>query len=431
LRTLDGAVVPPAEWPLARVSRGETFSTYELEVHRLDTGKRFIGSFGGSPVLDENGRPILLVQTVRDVTHPHEVENALRQSNRERDFALHAGRMRIWRCKSTAGVNQETDLTAVMLGLPAGGPALEAVHPDDRKRVEDFGRRIQDRASHEIEYRLLSGEGGYKWEASRGQAITSERSEVSGLTGVTWDITERKKAEAEIESMNSSLHRLTGELLRLQDEERRRLARELHDGPVQMLSAAAMNLSMLARSRKLIGFANELRLAEECLGWVKECSESMRSMSYLLHPPILDELGITSALRGWIVGFADRTGLEVETELEEIGRLGADSETALFRIVQEALGNVHRHSRSSTVGIRLHRAADFVRLEVEDNGCGIPAGVLEGAGGGRVGVGIQGMRERARQLGGKVEIVSRQGGTLVRVLLPWQVRHENYTRSGS
>jgi PAS domain S-box-containing protein len=430
LRTLDGAVVDAAEWPLARLTRGETFSAYELEVRRLDTGKRFIGSFGGSTVLDDSGRPILLVQTVRDVTRQHEVANALRRSNRERDFALQAGRMRIWRWESTPGRNQELDLVGAMLGVPPGGPVLEAVHPDDRWRVHDFGRRIRDRAS-EIEYRELSGESVYKWRASRGQPITSERGEVSGVTGVSWDVTERKRAEAEIESMNVSLHRLTGELLRLQDEERRRLARELHDGPVQLLSAAAMNLSMLARARNLGSFTNELRLIGECVGWVKECSESMRSMSYLLHPPILDELGITSAVRGWAVGFSDRTGLEVETELEEVGRLGADSETALFRIVQEALGNVHRHSRSSTVGIRLHRTVDFVRLEVEDDGCGIPPVVLEGAGVGRVGIGIQGMRERARQLGGKFEIVSRQGGTLVRVLLPAKVPDENHTRSGS
>lgn len=417
LRTLDGAIVPSAEWPLARISRGQTFSGYELEVRRLDTGKNFIASFGGAPVLDESGRTLLLVQTIRDVTRQHEVEDELRQSNRERDFALEAARMRIWRRETSAG-GDFTDLSA-MLGPGFAAAGLEAVHPDDRQRVKDFARNIRDRASHEIEYRLCSADGSCKWEISRGQVIVSERGEVVGVTGVTWDITKRKQTEAEIHRMNASLHRLSGELLRLQDEERRRLARELHDGPVQMLSAASMNLSMLARSRNLASFVHELRLAEECLEWVKECSENMRSMSYLLHPPILDELGLASALRGWIVGFADRTGLEIDTDLQEVGRLGADSESALFRIVQEALANVHRHSRSGAVSVRLHRRDDFIRLEVKDDGCGIPPGVLEGTNPShRLGVGIQGMRERAHQLGGNIEIVSGKGGTLVKVLLP-------------
>ena len=308
-----------------------------------------------------------------------------------------------------------------MLGLGSGsGPdALDLVHPDDRQRLCEFGQHIEVGTAYEIEYRVVAGQQNPKWQASRGQPIISDLGELIGLAGVTWDITDRKTAEAEIERMNASLSRLSGELLRLQDEERRRLARELHDGPVQMLSAAAMNLSMLAKSTALASAARELRLARECLDWVKQCSEGMRSLSYLLHPPILDELGLTSALRGWVAGYADRTGLDVDLELDEVGRLGADSETALFRIAQEALVNVHRHSRSSTVAVRLHRSEGSIQLEVEDHGCGIPPAEPEKQNGHRIGVGIQGMRERARQLGGRLEIDSRPGaGTVVRVLLP-------------
>ena len=429
LKTLDGAVVAIEEWPLARVARGETFTGYELEVRRKDTGKQWIGNFGGAPVHDEEGRVILLVLSLRDVTHQHEVERALRQSNLERDFALQAGRMRTWRWEFQAGEEREAALAAAMLGVGGNGCSweklCEQIHPEDRQRMKEFGRNIGGDTSCEIEYRRRCADGTYQWEESRGRAIVSGRGEAIGMAGVTWDITEQKKAEAHIATMNASLHQLSGQLLRLQDEERRRLARELHDGPVQVLSAASMNLSMLARSRPLMALERERRLTEECLGWVKQCSQAMRSMSYLLHPPILDELGLTSALRGWITGFADRTGLEVESDLVDVGRLSAESETALFRIVQEALGNVQKHSRSSTVSVKLRRGGGSIQLEVKDNGCGIPGGVLEGwSSEHAMGVGIQGMRERTLQLGGRMEIYSPRGeGTLLRIVLPEQVRH--------
>jgi PAS domain S-box-containing protein len=429
LRSLDGASVPIEEWPLARVARGEAFTGYELEVCRRDSGKHWIANFAGAPVHDEEGRVILLVISLRDVTHQHEVERALRQSNIERDFALQAGQMRTWRWEFKAGEEAESAVTAAMLGLEvdgcAGEQVFEQIHPEDRQRVREFGRKMQGDTSYEIEYRKACADGTYRWEESRGRAIVSGRGEAIGMAGVTWDITEQKKAEADIASMNASLHQLSGRLLRLQDEERRRLARELHDGPVQVLSAASMNLSMLTRSRQLMALDRERRLTEECLGWVKQCSQAMRSMSYLLHPPILDELGLTSALRGWITGFADRTGLEVEADLVDVGRLSAESETALFRIVQEALGNVQKHSRSSTVSIKLHRAGGYIQLEVKDNGCGMASGVLEGwSSAHALGVGIQGMRERALQLGGRMEIHSPRGeGTLLRIVIPEQERH--------
>lgn len=188
---------------------------------------------------------------------------------------------------------------------------------------------------------------------------------------------------------------------------------------MQTLSGVAMNLSVLARSANLAPFERERRAAEECLAWVKQSSEEMRSLSYLLHSPILDELGLTSALRGWIVGFIERTGLEVDLELEEAGRLGEQRETALFRIAQEALGNAYRHSRSATASVKLHLAANSVVLEVEDKGKGIPQDVLDGRSSSRaLGVGIRGMRERAHQLGGELVIESQRGRTLVRVSLP-------------
>jgi PAS domain S-box-containing protein len=424
LRTVDGEEIPYSAYPLSRVLRGESFSGYILEVRRTDTGRTIIAAFGAAPVHDEAGAVILVVQTIRDVTHQHEVEEALRQSNRERDVALQAGRMRTWRWECSDAAGEEIPAKLLMLSFDSAVNSTEqgfaSIHPDDQTVVRQFGKRILAAESAEIHYRVRSDAGVFTWLASRGSVIRSERRAVTGLAGVTWDITGRKNAEAEITRMNASLHRLSADLLRLQDQERRRFARELHDGPVQMLSGAAMNLSVLARSACIANSDRDRRLAEECVTWVKQASQEMRSLSYLLHPPILDELGLTSALRGWIVGFADRTGLEVDLNIEEVGRLGADLETALFRIGQEALSNVHRHSLSSTVSVRLHRRDGSILMEVEDSGRGIPPGVLDGRGAApALGVGIGGMRERARQLGGQLDISSAPDtGTLVRLVLP-------------
>jgi len=425
LRTLDGRLIGNDEWPLARAAHGQTFTGYELEVTRTDTGKRFIGSFGAAPVLDDDGKVVLLVQTVRDVTHQYEVERQLRRSNQERDFALQASGMRAWRWHFTPGNLRNTAVPAEILGQEdADKRVVEAswtsIHPEDRQKLLAFGRGLAPGEPVKAEYRVLSQEGEHEWRAARGRPIVSEQGEVLGLAGVTWDITQQKQAEAEIERMNTSLHELSGELLRSLDQERRKLARELHDGPVQMLSAASMNLSILARSNAFAG-ERDKRLAEECTAWVRQCSESMRSMSYLLHPPVLDELGLSSALRGWILGFADRTGLDVELDLQELGRMDPETEVALFRIAQEALANIHRHSRSSAARVRLKRGEAVVQLEVEDDGCGIPSGVLEGRHVGRaLGVGIRGMRERARQFGGTLEVSSNPGRTVVKASLPEQ-----------
>jgi signal transduction histidine kinase len=228
---------------------------------------------------------------------------------------------------------------------------------------------------------------------------------------------QRRRAE-------ESLRRLSGRLLHLQDEERRRIARELHDSTGQALAALAMNLSVLKENSGSLP-PRSLKALNESLALLDACSGEIRTLSYLLHPPLLDEVGLETALRWYVDGFAERSGVRVELEVDPgLGRLGQQVETTLFRIVQECLSNVHRHSGSPTARIEVTRWDSTVRLRVSDAGRGILKGTLERLAGetGALGVGIPGMRERLKQFKGDLQIESGSHGTTVSATLPLQRR---------
>jgi signal transduction histidine kinase len=223
---------------------------------------------------------------------------------------------------------------------------------------------------------------------------------------------------ADLDSANDSLRELSARLLQLQDDERRRIARELHDSVGQMLAALNMNLSTVrADVERLAKTANALTDSENL---VQQMSTEVRTISHLLHPPLLDEAGLASALRWYVDGFVLRSKIKVALDLpEDFGRLPRESETAIFRVVQECLTNIHRHSGSPIARIRLRQRDDHVSVEIEDKGKGIPPEKQEEMNSsGAPGVGIRGMRERLRQLGGALEFRSNGSGTLVTVELP-------------
>jgi PAS domain S-box-containing protein len=239
------------------------------------------------------------------------------------------------------------------------------------------------------------------------------------VIAVIRDITNRKHAVETLKRREDELKALTAGLLSAQDEERRRIARELHDGTAQNLAGLTMNLSLLMNAT--VPESNLQRILSDSLGLAEQCSREVRNLSYLLHPPLLDDLGLASALKSYIAGFMQRTDLNVALDLPpQLGRLTPEVETALFRIVQECLANIHRHSGGSKAGIRVELGAASVRLQVADDGSGnvrsgVPADASSVV---RLGVGIPGMRERAEQLGGWMEINSTARGTTVTVTLP-------------
>ena len=227
-----------------------------------------------------------------------------------------------------------------------------------------------------------------------------------------------RERTVELDRTNDNLRELTARLLQLQDDERRRIARELHDSVGQMLTALGMNLAAVGTDiERLVKTATTVNESAEL---VQELSKEVRTISHLLHPPLLDEAGLASALRWYVEGFAQRSKIQVELEFpEDLARLSRECETAIFRTVQECLTNIHRHSESPTARICIVASDGDIRVEVEDRGKGIPSDKkFEMAATGIPGVGIRGMRERLRQLGGTLDIHSNGKGTLIVARLP-------------
>jgi len=217
-----------------------------------------------------------------------------------------------------------------------------------------------------------------------------------------------------------ALRHLSAKLLRSQDEERRRIARALHDTTGQTLAALTMNLCAL--QHWIAHLVPDVQsLLDESIAYAKQAGNELRTMSYLLHPPLLDELGLAGSVREYADGFAKRSGIRIDLEIADpLPQLSREEATVLFRSMQEALTNVHRHSKSPTASIKLCETGGEVRIEIRDGGCGISAHKGRGAGEERtgLGVGIAGMRERLHLLGGRLEIDSDETGTRVVALLP-------------
>jgi PAS domain S-box-containing protein len=381
------------------------------DVFRLQQGEEVrVCEWLISPVRAPSGELRGLVVLVEDLTDQQRAQEALRQSE-DRFRAIF----------EDAGVG-------LALGTPDGElvkvnrayarfvgyePAelvsrhiRDLVHPDD---IAATFRHLRDLQAGRIprfeeERRYLRRDGTHVW----GRATVTRLVDTGLLIAVVEDIDSRKHAE-------DAIRRLSGRFLRLQDEERRRIARALHESAAQTVAALSMNLQRMER----MGLAP---LAAETLAdsleLVTECSREIRTLSHLLHPPLLEEAGLPSSLRWYVQGFAARSNVEVELDISnELGRLPMELEITLFRIVQESLTNVHRHSGSRSASIRLRRSGPEIVLEVEDQGIGIPSDVLDRVrtqSAATVGVGIAGMRERLSQLGGSLEIAAANPGTLVR-----------------
>ena len=223
----------------------------------------------------------------------------------------------------------------------------------------------------------------------------------------------------ELRTQAEVVRQLSGRLLQMQDEERRRIARELHDSVGQIVAALSMDLSVIERETDRLTPAAAATVKEGS-NLVSEISRQIRTISHLLHPPLLDEVGLASALQWYVEGFGERSKIHVALDLPpNFGRLSRDMETAIFRIVQECLTNVHRHSGSSSAAVRITKIANQLRVEVQDEGKGVSAEKqMEMAGVGRTGVGMSGMRERLRQFGGRLEVSSVPGHTVVAATLP-------------
>lgn len=230
--------------------------------------------------------------------------------------------------------------------------------------------------------------------------------------------TELEKRNREVTKQSELLRNFSYRLLQVQDEERRRIARELHDSSGQITAALGMTLSSMAAQLQLSG-TGPVKEIEDSLQLVQQLSQEIRTMSYLLHPPLLEERGVQGALEWYVQGFKERSGIDMQLEIPDgFERLPPEMELVVFRMVQEALTNVHRHSGSKRGAIRVSRTDGQIFLEIEDFGCGMSPERLAEIESKGAGVGLQGMRERVRQFQGELKIHSDSGGTRLCVVLP-------------
>jgi PAS domain S-box-containing protein len=292
------------------------------------------------------------------------------------------------------------------------------LHPDDRDRVlQAWHESVVNGTPYEQEERHRGADGTYRWFLARGVPLRNAEGRIVRWYSTNTDIEDRKQAEEE-------LRRLSGQLLRSQDEERRRIARELHDSTGQNLVALATMVSQVRGAippvnRKLRG------LLSECKALAERCMREVRTLSYVLHPPVLEQAGLGDAIRDYVDGFAKRSGIHVELELSpRLGRMARDVEIALFRVVQESLTNIQRHSGSQQAKIRIHRNSNLM-LEISDRGHGTSVGrqCEEAQPHFVLGVGIPSMQERVKLIGGRLHLDSSSRGTTVRVTIPLEGKH--------
>jgi two-component system, NarL family, sensor kinase len=260
-------------------------------------------------------------------------------------------------------------------------------------------------------------------------AMHDDEGNLIGFSKVTKDNTERmlvlkslRDSRRELHDSEDSLRRLSLHLLRTQDEERRRIGRDLHDSLGQTLSVLKMKLDSLPATLGLSSQDVRHQNIAACANLTEDCIKEVRTIAYLLYPPMLEEMGLKSAISWYLDGFSKRSGLQTTFDApEEFGRLPRHVETAIFRVLQESLTNVHRHSGSEVAHVRLFTNGGTSFLEVIDEGKGIPAQFSvesKQSGMHAMGVGLRGMEERMRQLGGELELLSSSRGTKVIASVP-------------
>ncbi|MGA7191718.1 MAG: PAS domain S-box protein [Candidatus Acidiferrales bacterium] len=403
---------------LERLRRGERIEHFETVRVRKD-GSTLDVSLTISPVKDAVGLVIGASKVARDITQQRQAARALRESE-ERFRAIFETTPECVKLVAPDGTLLHMNASGLkMIGadcleMAVGKSIYDLIDPKDRERFRALNEKVCRGEKGYLELDVV----GFKGERRRMETHAAPMRNTDGTVvqlGVTRDITERKLAEDAVKEKELSVR-----LLKLQDEERRRIARELHDGVGQLLAAMTMNAARLNQEKARLS-PEAARSLEDNSRLMHQISSDIRTMSYLFHPPLLDEMGLGSALKWYVTGFTERSKIATKLEVSaDVERLPQDYELCLFRIAQECLTNIHRHSGSSIALVRLLREDGEIKLEVSDEGAGISAATQSKvAAGETAGVGLRGMRERVRQLGGRLEIYSNGKGTTVTASVPY------------
>ena len=398
----------------------------------------------------------------QDITARKRAEEALRQQRERSEFVAESSDIGFWFCdlpfekliwdkrvKQHFWLSAETEPVTIDM-------FYELIHPDDREPTRRaIENSIQNNLPYHVEYRTVARDGRERWVRANGKAWYDASGKPVRFDGITQDITVPKRMQEalrasegryrelaahldeqvqertkELKTRNEDLQRsaeqvrrLTGRLLQLQDNERRRIARELHDSSGQILTAIGIDLANVAEQAKskavLEAAPDLLRRVEETEELVQRLHRELRTTSYLLHPPLLDEAGLSSAVGWYVQGVSQRSGIEINFDIStNFGRLSRDLELVVFRIVQESLTNILRHSGAKQASIGIARLPEAITVEIEDSGKGIPPEKLAAVQSGAAGLGIRALRERLRPFNGELQIASGDSGTHIVVTIP-------------
>jgi PAS domain S-box-containing protein len=425
------------------VCRGEKGSL-SFDFVRLDGERRHMET-QAAPLRNPDGRVVQLAVT-RDVTERKHAQEALRESEERLRALVNASSYVVYRMSPDWSEMRQLDGRGIISATegPSKDWLQEYIHPDDQPLVlQRIQKAVQTKSVFELEHRVRRVDGTLGWTLSRAVPLLDEKGEITEWFGAASDVTPRKQAEEnyrklvetldtevrartkELEERNADVLRqskqvreLSWRLLQTQDEERRHIARELHDTAGQTLTVLGMNLASLVQKagRKAPELAVDAEMIQET---VQQLHREIRTTSYLLHPPLLDESGLSSALSWYVQGIVERTGLNITFNIsEDFGRLPGDLELVVFRLVQECLTNIHRHSGSKTASIGIARESTAITVDVQDQGKGMSPERLAEIQSRGSGVGIRGMRERLRQFEGSLNIESGSSGTRIFATIP-------------
>ena len=431
-----------------RVSRGERVDHFET-VRRRKDGTLIDLSLTISPVKDAAGRVVGASKVARDITERKKAEQALAERALLLDLSNDAifvrdlaDRVTYWNKSASElyGYSREEALGRVsheLLRTEFPEPLeriTEQLHHDKRwtgeliHRCKDgsqivvASRWALDRDDCGNRKCVLETNNDITQQKQSEKALRESKEQLRALadeleTKVSVRTQELQQRNIEVLEQSELLRELSTRLLQIQDSERRHIARELHDSAGQIVTALGMKLASVAQHvRQNPLLANAIQEGQQL---VQELGKEIRTTSYLLHPPLLEENGLSEAIPWYVQGLTERSGLTIDLRISEnFGRLPGEVELAVFRIVQECLTNIHRHSGSKTATIRLSREDESVSLEIQDDGKGIPAQRLAEIQAQRAGVGITGMRERVRHLNGQMNVESNDRGTKISVTFP-------------
>jgi PAS domain S-box-containing protein len=439
---------------IQRAIQSKTIFELEHRVIRTDGSLGWIYS-RAIPIFAEHDEILEWFGSASDVTQRKQTEEALREQQERAEFVADASDVGFWFCDLPFDKLAWDKRVKNHFWLPPDADVTihtfyERLHPEDREPTRRaMERSIANNTQYDVEYRTVAPDGRQNWIRAIGRTFYDAAGQPTRFDGVTLNVTDRKQSELalsagearyrvlaegldqqvqartlELQSRNremlrmyESLRTLSTRMMTVQDEERRRIARDLHDSSGQLLAVIDMQLSTLAQDlRKAAPQFNEQ--VEETERLVEQLQKEIRTTSYLLHPPLLDEAGLFSALSWYVEGLNKRSNVQITLEIApDFGRLPRDIELVVFRLVQESLANIYRHSGSETAMIRIARDEGTIAVEVQDQGKGIPPEKLVEIQSEGSGVGIRGMRERLRQFSGELRIESGENGTRVWVTI--------------